>query len=128
MQVLVVVIEQMRWILRVLYEALDGVLGEELAVGLSHPPEELRVELARRRRREEVHLAVEDVEDFIQSCRNVPPAQCSDEKMRSLSGKGKSGHHGNLPFHIEVSKDFTMELRKGRGYSPSFCFCGTHFF
>ena len=67
MQVVVVVIDEMCGVFGVLDESLYGIFGEELSIGLGDPPEELCVELAGGRGSEEVHLAVEYIEDLVQA-------------------------------------------------------------
>jgi len=61
------VVDKVSWIAWILNEPLHGVFSEEFPVRLRHPPENLAIELARRRRGEKVHLTVENIEDFVQT-------------------------------------------------------------
>ena len=103
-EVLVVVVVE-RPPFRVLDEALNRVAREELAVGLRDAPVELAVERLRRRRVEEVDLAV-DVSNA-----SLRPAEM---------------YH--RPSKTRVSNFFTIASGDGSGYAPSSWRCGTHFF
>mmetsp|Transcript_20227 Transcript_20227/g.49117 ORF Transcript_20227/g.49117 Transcript_20227/m.49117 type:complete len:340 (+) Transcript_20227:485-1504(+) len=72
-QVLVVVVEQQPLVL-LLHEPLHRVASEELTVGLRDAPVELPVDAPGARRVKEMNLAVEYVEDGVESRGDVPPA------------------------------------------------------
>eukprot|EP00612_Vaucheria_litorea_P007006 CAMPEP_0171472452 /NCGR_PEP_ID=MMETSP0946-20130122/1282_1 /TAXON_ID=109269 /ORGANISM="Vaucheria litorea, Strain CCMP2940" /LENGTH=178 /DNA_ID=CAMNT_0012002083 /DNA_START=238 /DNA_END=774 /DNA_ORIENTATION=- len=74
MKVLVVVVVEYGWIFFVLNESLHSVSGEELSVRFLNAPVELGVDLSRRGVREEVYLAVENVEKRVEAGANVPPS------------------------------------------------------
>ena len=66
-------VKEVSGVLRILHESLYGIFREELAIWFGDPPKNLCVELPGRRRREEVDLTVERIENLVQPSRYVPP-------------------------------------------------------
>lgn len=88
-------VNQVSWILGILDKSLNSIFGEELSIGLVDSPVQLCVELARGRRGEEVDLAVECVEDRVQTSGDVPfaflPVPETGIKALHLSGERDLG-------------------------------------